>query len=374
MGRWSKERHAQEAAKKAAAAAKNAPAETQAVEPSEPEEQNNLGRAPTRNEPRWQAMEEVVQRHNKTSGIEEPKEEKAEPNEEPKAETPKAEPGAKEPEAKVEPETQAPVEPAPVPVVKQVVDGKEYEVPQAEIDEAGGAVAWRKSKAADNRLAEAKEALAESKRTQAQFAQYIQGLVQQQQQQPQPPTQQQVEHQQFLQNRLEYIRQGTPEQAAQALNDILARAIPQVDPLAIKNQTIMEMRYASGADSFKKEFQDIAANPNLMQYAGFVENQKLAQLRQKGLFNDPRMALAFDWNEFFRSIGNEVRSAVRPSQPAPVAQTPSQPSQGSEKEARKASIVNLPTAAARAELPKEEKPETREDTLNQMRKRRGLQN
>jgi hypothetical protein len=366
MGRWSKERHAQEAAKKAEDAAKNKP-ETEVTEtPDEP--QPEFGRVPTRNEPRWNAMNEVVERHNKTSGME------PEPKEEPKAEAPKAEalevPKA-EPEApKVEPKAEAPVEPEPqVAVTKQVVDGKEYEVPQAEIDEAGGPAAWRKSKAADNRLAEAKETLAESKRTQQQFTQYLQSVAQQQ---PQQPTQQQVEHQQFLQNRLEYIRQGTPEQAAQALNEILARSVPQINPEAIKNQTIMEMRYASGADNFKKEFQDISVNQNLMQYAGFIENQKLAQLRQRGVFNDPRIAMSFDWNEFFRSIGNEVRSAVRPPQPAPVAQTPSQPSQGSEKEARKASIVNLPTAAARAELPKEEKPETREDVLNQMRKKRGL--
>jgi hypothetical protein len=365
MGRWTKERHAQEAAKKAEQAA-TAPQPEQ-PEPSEPE-QNELRRVHTRNEPRWNAMNEVVERHNKTSGME-PEVPKDEPKAEAKAEAPEA-PKA-EPEApKVEPKAETPVEPEPqVAVTKQVVDGKEYEVPQAEIDEAGGPAAWRKSKAADNRLAEAKETLAESKRTQQQFTQYLQSVAQQQ---PQQPTQQQVEHQQFLQNRLEYIRQGTPEQAAQALNEILARSVPQINPEAIKNQTIMEMRYASGADNFKKEFQDISVNQNLMQYAGFIENQKLAQLRQRGVFNDPRIAMSFDWNEFFRSIGNEVRSAVRPPQPAPVAQTPSQPSQGSEKEARKASIVNLPSAAARAELPKEEKPETREDVLNQMRKKRGL--
>jgi hypothetical protein len=44
----------------------------------------------------------------------------------------------------------------------------------------------------------------------------------------------------------------------------------------------------------------------------------------------------------------------------------------SEKEAKKASIVNLPTASQRAVLPKEEKPQTREEIFREERKARGL--
>jgi hypothetical protein len=82
-----------------------------------------------------------------------------------------------------------------------------------------------------------------------------------------------------------------------------------------------------------------------------------------------------DWQKFYSTIAHEVRGAFgRQSQPAaqPAAPTGGNPSQPvSEKEARKASITTLPTAAARATPPAEEKPETREESLNRMRKARG---
>jgi hypothetical protein len=364
MGRWSKERHAQEAAKKAESAAQSPQAES--VEPSEPQTDPEFGRVRTRNEPRNQAFEEVVSRHNKTSGMEteEPAETKEEPKTEPVAEAPK------EPVAEPAPEPVSEAPAAPV-VTKQVVDGKEYEVPQSEIEEAGGAANWRKQKAADNRLAEAKETLAESKRTQAQMVQYLQSLAQHQPQQPNP---QQIEFNRFLQEKMAYIRQGTDDQATQALHEILTRAVPQINPVAIQNQTILEMKRHTAADKFKEEFPEITSNPSLMTFASSLENARLAQVQQTGAFNDPRTALGFDWNLFYRSIGNEIRGATRQSQPVtPQVQTPSNPSAVTEKEARKAStVVSLPTAASRAELPKEEKPETREDILNSMRKKRGL--
>jgi hypothetical protein len=163
------------------------------------------------------------------------------------------------------------------------------------------------------------------------------------------------------------------------LQEILARAVPQpLNAEAVRAGAVMDIRRQTAVEGFREEFADVAANPALMTFASALENAKLAQIARAGTLNDPRAAQQFDWKQFYRMIGNEVRGATaRPSQPpsspAAVIPTPSHPSGPSEKEARKASIVNLPTAAAaRAEPPKEDKPETREETLNSMRKKRGL--
>ena len=78
--------------------------------------------------------------------------------------------------------------------------------------------------------------------------------------------------------------------------------------------------------------------------------------------------------KFYRTIGNEVRSVVgRSSQPAKATvEAPVGNTSQTDKEPRKASIVNLPTASTRAAVKEDPKPETREDILNDMRKRRGL--
>lgn len=337
---------------------------------------------PPRGNPRAAAYAEIESLYAQRTGQEAPGSEEPQgapetTPEAPAAPAPAAEPAAAEaapePAASAEPAASPEAEPAaePVKTTRQVVDGKEYDVPQSEIDEAGGPAAWRKSKAADNRLAEAKEALAQSKRSQAAIVQYVQSLAKQQ---PAQPTPQQVEFNKFLQNGIEYIRQGTPEQAAQAMQEILARAIPQVNPDALQYGAVVQMKRQMAVDAFKEEFPEIKANPTLMNFASSIENQRLAQLGQQGGMTNPEMAAAFDWKAFYRMIGNEVRSLVpRPSQPQPAAvKTPSPPSAVPDKEARKASIVNLPTAAAKAELPPEEKPETRDEILNNMRKKRGL--
>jgi hypothetical protein len=286
--------------------------------------------------PSSQAMDEILAKRG------EPQEEEVEPKE---AE-PKVEPGAKtaeEPKAEV---TEPKAEESPK-TTKQTVDGVEYEVPEAEIEEAGGAKAWRVAKAGENRLAKASAVLEEARKFQAE-------AVARAPKEPAKPSQTDA---QFVAERMQKIRFGTDEEAASALLEIQARGqkpMPSQD--AIVSQAKAQIAHDGAVSQFDKEFVDLVKNPILLQTVVALRANKLAALQKTG------KPFPSDWSGFYRSIGNEVRSAFgRQSQPATTTdKTAGTPSQPSDKEARKASIVNLPAAAARAEGPKEEKPLTPE--------------
>lgn len=314
-------------------------AEPAAVEKTDDEPR---ARVETRNEPRRQAMDEILAKRGQLD------EQKAEvETEKPKKEEPA-------PELKEEP---APVaDPVPeTPAVKMAkvkVDGEEFEVPQEDVDAAGGVAAYQKDRAADNRLRKTNETLAETRRVQAQISEWIS------QNTPKPvvPT-----DDEFIASRMDLIRYGSSEESAKAMQEVLAKSNRQIDPGVITQMAVNQVNEDMAVRGFAKEFADIVQNPMLLEFSSMLEKKKKSTLK-----------MIPDWPEFYRAIGNEVRSMIgRPNQPAKVqapGDTPSQP----DKEARKASIVNLPSAAARAALPEAEKPETRADILNEMRKRRGI--
>ena len=346
---YSKEQRAANAAKAASAAATQAQSPELPLEPSNSEGGET---PPPRNEPRRLAMDEIYKARGEDVD-----------------EAPPAAPVATV--APAEPVETQPVEPVADPVapavemVKVKVDGVESEVTKAEIDAEGGVVAYQKSKAAENRLAKAGQALAETRQTQAQIAAWIEQQMAAQRRSAEPAQ----TDDQFIQSKVDVIRFGTPEESATALREVMNRNNPRVDQNAITQMAVSQMQKNMAVDNFKKEFQDITSNPILLRAAISLENERVQQAQ-----TNPNT----DWGNFFRSIGNEVRSAIgRQHQPATTAGTlatttadPTSPV--SDKEARKASIVNLPTAAARAALPTESKPESREDVLNQMRKTRGV--
>lgn len=315
-------------------------------------------KAPTpEKNPRTIALEEIAaSRQAEEPKTEAPEEPKAEQKPEPKAETKVAQdtsPEAPAPDQQEQqPEAQAP---APV-VVKQKVDGVEYEVSQAEIDEAGGERAWRINKAAQNRLEEAKQALAESRRTQAALAEIVQRTV--------APPQPTLTDDQFIASKVDIIRFGTPEESAAALREVLQRSNKPVDQNAITAHVMNEMQKTQAVEKFKTEFQDVVTNPMVLRLAVALEQDRLPQLRNT--------QAPIDWGTFYRQIGNEVRTVMGKAPQPTVAAAPSGNPSQSEKEAKKASIVNLPTAAARAQLPEESKPESRQDILNEMKKKRGI--
>ena len=337
MGRWTKERHAQEAAKKAAKAAQEAEANPEQVE--QVEEPQVRPAEPSRGNERDEAMEELVARRNP-----EPAPETVEPQPEPQPE-PQAEPQPAAPVAEAAPEV-----PKAEPKV-MVVDGKAYEVSPSEIEEAGGERAWRIERASKNRLEEANQHLKEIRRARAE--------LETRDRKPEPT------EDEFIESRLEALRYATPAEGRAALREILDREIAKVriDPNQITTSVAIQVARDQASRRFGEEFSDVATNPRLMQLASLIENEKLAQFAQ-----EQRNPMTVDWQGFYRGIGNEVRSiVVRQSQPASTPQAQGNPSPTPDKEARKASIVNLPVAGTRAELPKEDKPQTREEILNEMR-------
>lgn len=248
---------------------------------------------------------------------------------------------------------------------KQKVDGVEYDVPLAEIEEAGSEKAWRINKAAQNRLDKANEATAEAKKMQAQVAAWMQ------QNAPKPaPTPSADE---LLKN-LATTRFGTDEEFAASLKSTLGALIPKVDENAILLKATASIKRDEANARFTKEFSDVMANPLVKKLAVQMEGEALSPHIQNGQVNWAGLA-QLDWNNFYSTIGTQLRSVIgKPSQPtiAPAANSSGNPSP-SEREARKASIVNLPqAAAARAVAPAEEKPETREEALTRMRKSRGI--
>lgn len=339
------------AASKASEAIASAPAQVEASDPEGPTNQEPSRGLKLRNDPRNEAMAEVIARHEK--GVELPT-----PDPEPTPD-PVAAPAPTDDSAPAAVESTVAVVPV---MVKQKVDGVEIEVSQEEIDAAGGEREWRMQKASENRLTASKQALAEAQQARNE-AKQMQVLMAQflQQQAPKQPV---VTDDQFLLSKIDVIRFGSAEESAQAMREVMQRSNPRIDTNVITQQAVSQMQQKMAIDAFAKEFQDVASNSILLRAAMSLENERRAQ-------TGPNT----DWSMHYRSIGNEVRSgAGRPSQPqlTAAAATTDTPSQApSDKEARKASIVNLPTAAQRATPSADPKPESREDILNSMRKTRG---
>lgn len=362
-----RDRRAQEAAERASEAGRILQAQKTEAEPTETKVE--APRPPSRNEPRRQAEAEIEAKQLERMGASEPKPEEVVPENPPPPTPEQMLEGGKFSQSEPTPEPAAEPTPEPTPeavaeTVKVKVDGEEFEVPKSEVEDAGGVKSYQIQRAAENRLKKANDAVAEARKMQDAIAQMA--IQQFQQRNPQTP---EITNDQFIAQKLEAIRFGTPEEGSHALNEILTRVVPKIDQDAVIQQAtqraMLQMRRQSGVDKFKDEFSDVVTNPHLLRLSVMLENERLQQVQ-------PQALASFDWHEFYRKIGNEVRSIVRPNQPAAAAQTNGTTSQASEKEARKASIVALPTAAARAEMPREAKPETREDILNEARKARGL--
>jgi len=227
--------------------------------------------------------------------------------------------------------------------VRVKVDGEEFDAPSEEVEAYGGVKSYQIAKAAENRLQKANEVLAEAKRLQGESKP------------KETPNEQ-------LKKDIEILRWGTPDESADALNRILESKNKQVDQNELVQRATDAMRHDEAVKNFDKEFTDIGARPMLLKLVVALRNERL----QKGHPGN--------WDNFYRSLGNEVRAEVlKQSQPSATPLTTGTPSQASVKEERKSSIVNLPTATAqRAELPEEPKTETRDEIFAKMRKRRGL--
>ena len=305
--------------------------------------------------PRNRIIEELQEADMTRRGVkaQEP-EKKSESREPPPPETP--EPLAEKPAealAETPAPSEAPVEPAKTVRVK--VDGEEFDVPAEDVEAAGGVTPYRIQRAAENRLKKANEALAEVKRVAADIAAH---------KPPEQPAAPKESDAQFIASKVDTIRFGTPEESAAALQEILTRATKQPDQNTLIEHAVNRIKHDQAVTEFDREFQDLVADPLVLSWIVAERNRRLAQEKSP----------VVDWPKFYRTIGTEIRNRIgRPSQPGTVSALASgTPSQSSDKEARKASIVNPPGSSTRAELPKEEKPQTREELINEMKKSRGF--
>lgn len=294
------------------------------------------------NRPHAQAWDEIL----KKRGLDKDEEEqpKVEATEEPQAPT---EAPAKEETAEVVAE--APKEPEAPKTVRVKVDGEEFDAPADEVEAVGGVKAYQVMKAGENRLKKANDAVAESKKLTAQLVELLS-----KKQTPEIPTQTDDE---FIKSKVDVIRFGTPEESAAALREVLLRQQPKpVDQNAILAQTLQAIERKQATAEFGQKFQDIVSNPLLVKLAISLEQEEIAKAQQE--------RRAIDWKSTYDRIGNQIRGVVpaRQSQSPTTSQTAGNTSPApSDKEARKASITVLPTASARAELPKVEKELTPEE-------------
>lgn len=363
----------QQRGQEAKEAAREAPAEQPQQRLTPPAQRPVEGEVtpPRRNSARKEAMAEIEERQRQTSDWKEVAFE-AGPDGQKRAVIKEGEIPKVEDEAPAKPEA-APAAPAPVEAVeaapetpaiatvKVKIDGEESEAPADEVEAAGGVTPYQMMKAAEKRLAEAKQTLAEAKKYQVDLGQLAQAI-----RTPQEPPKPKETDAQFIASKVDAIRFGTAEESAAALQEILTRANKTPDQAAMVEQAVSRMKHDQAVAQFDRDFADLIKDPLLL-------NWVLAE-RQRRLGEHQRAGQAVDWGNFYTTIGTEIRNRLgRQTQPSTVpAATQGTPSQKSEKEARKASIVPLPTAAARAEAPKEEKPQTREEVIAEMKKSRGL--
>lgn len=351
-------REAYRAAQQANVAASNPVQEVEPQESNPPPADLAAERPQSRNEPRDRAMQEIEALDLQRKGLQNADETPGVVEELPPDPVPATPDQILAAEALQPPEATA-VEPPPEApkTIKVKVNGEEIDAPADEVEALGGPRAYGIVKATQQQLDKAKAATAEAKQHTAAIAQWIA-----QQQRPAEP---QITDAQFIAQKMDAIRFGTPEESAAAMMEVMQRGNPRVNEEEITLKATAAMRYQMAIEKFKDEFKDVVNNPLLARLAGSLRDEGLRQVTYQT-----------DFNEFFRHIGNQVRSVSRPSQssatPAVVPQEAGNTSPVSDKEARKGTIVNLPTAAARAETPKEAKPETRADIFAEMRKSRGL--
>ena len=352
MGRWSNEKRA-EMARQAAEIAKQAntePVEKVADIPETPQAEERpdtpqFQRVQARNEGRRQAMEEITNRDIETKtglGMELGLSDEEKPKTQEKTETP-----GDLPPPTAESMLQGGKFSAPQQTVRVKVDGEEFDAPNEEVEAYGGVKGYQIAKAAEKRLAKANEVLAQAQALQA----------------AKKPEVTQQSPSDFLKSKVETIRWGTPEDATKAFEEILEKqGKPAVDQETTVKMVMDQITHNEAVKNFDKEFPDIGASQLHLKLVVALREERL----QKGHPGD--------WTNFYRSLGNEVRAVMpKQSQPGMAPKTADITSQTSDREARKAStVVSLPQAASRAAVPDEPKPETREDTLNAMRKKRGF--
>jgi hypothetical protein len=273
-----------------------------------------------------------------------------------KAETPEGEAPAGEAE-KTEGEVVAeapPVEEPVKPKVKIKVDGQELEVDEEAVREAG-IKALQKQSAADKRLEESarlkKEAEAEARRiledAKRQAAQPNQDVTQ-------PPQQGATSVERLTDDRfietVKKVQYGGEAEAGQALKDLISEAVKAgKSPELTLNEVGEYLEFREATKWAHDEYKEILGDSKLKTL--FSSEEK--RLRATG---DMR-----PYREVYSDIGNGLREWLKEKVPTP---TPAAPPTRQE---RKASVVVIPTAAARQPAPTQPKEPSPSEVIDRIR-------
>jgi hypothetical protein len=232
-----------------------------------------------------------------------------------------------EPEAKEEPAAPAPAAPKMVAIV---VDGQTIEVEESRIIEAGKRT-LQKDQAADRRLQEATQAKRQAEE-----------LLRQAQRLSNPDTA----------STDTAPSQDAPQQHQQATQGL----DPQALDTYLENKLYMRDAQKA-AESFRKEFPDIAADPHLMGMAANLEERRLSTATALGeSFGDPF--------EAYRKHGEAVREWMRKlSGKGPAVNL-------ADKAEKKRTIVTVPAASARPAPPAPPREPTVSEIIEAERKAR----
>lgn len=246
---------------------------------------------------------------------------------------------------------------APPVMVKVKIDGQESEVAQSEIEAHGSVAAYQINKAAENRLHKATE----FQRQQAELTAKLQAQYEALRNPP-VPKKSAVE---VIREKIGQLQFGTPEEAATAIDEIIAAKMgPAIDPVKIQEQAMEGVVRNMAAQGFMGRAQDLITDRVSAQLAILTEQDMLTSQGKPS-----------DWNKFYTDLETNLRSRLGRPTIADPSLPPANPSTNGSlaaKEARKLSIVAPPTvAASRAAIPEEQKPKTRTEVLAQIRRARG---
>lgn len=244
------------------------------------------------------------------------------------------EPEVPEVEAEPEPEPEK-EEPPTERLIKVKVDGKEMEVPESQIIDAGVRTV-QKEAAADQRLAEATRLLKAAQEAATPKKAPLPELDEAE-----------------LANR---IRMGSDEEAQEAIRILQGRekATPDEIAAAVEGRVLAKIEFQNAVDWFRGEYKEIVSDPYLLNLAIAEE----ARLRENG---DTR-----SYKDVYKEVGEGVMKKLNEWRGGKAVVSTSE-----SKQERKATITNLPAASARQKAPEQPKPKTQSEIIEEMRQRRG---
>lgn len=268
--------------------------------------------------------------------------------------------GEKKPDAEAAETETPPAETQPAkPKVKIKVDGQELEVDEEAVRDAG-IKALQKQSAADKRLEESarlkKEAEAEARRI---LEDAKKQASQQNQDISSPPKQdgiagvERLTDDHFI-NAVKAIQYGGEAEASKALKDLIAEAGKAgKSPELTLNEVGEYLEFREATKWAHDEYKDILGDPKLKTL--FSSEEK--RLRAAG---DMR-----PYREVYKDIGDGLKEWLKEKTPAPAPQPKDQT-----RHERKASVVVIPTAAARQPAPTQPKELSPSEVVDRMRKAR----